>query len=238
MAAAESVERALDLVERAERHGAVLRMVGGVAINYLCGAGREHLGDLDFVATPKHRRAVETALTEDGSTPDREFNALHGHQRLYFEGPDGVPIDVFMGRMDMCHSLDLRDRLELSKPAVPAADLVLSKLQIVEFTEKDEEDTRTLFEHLELAERNEAIDPRRIREVTCSDWGWHRTVSANLERFAEGNDVVAARTRELLELMQEWPKSRRWNRRARVGTRKPWYRLPEEVAHGSAVGGA
>ena len=74
--------------------------------------------------------------------------------------------------------------------------------------------------------------------MTCSDWGWHRTVSANLERFSGAEDVVGRAGKRLLELMQEWPKSRRWNRRARVGTRKPWYRLPEEVAHGSAVGGA
>ena len=139
---------------------------------------------------PKHRRAVESALAEGGTIPDREFNALHGHKRLYFDGPDGVPIDVFMGRMDMCHDLDLRDRLELSDPTVPAADLALSKLQIVEFTEKDEQDTQTLLEHLEIAERHDAIDPRRIQEVTCADWGWHRTVSANLERFAATDDAV------------------------------------------------
>ena len=232
------VDRAVELVSLADRHGASLRMVGGVAITYLCGTGRSELGDLDFVASPKHRRAVEATLAEDGSIPDRELNALHGHKRLYFDGPDGMPIDVFMGRMDMCHDLDLRDRLELSRPTVTAADLALSKLQIVEFTEKDQQDTRTLLEHLPIAERHDAIDPRRIQEVTCSDWGWHWTVSANLERFSGADDVVGERASRLLELMQEWPKSRRWNRRARVGTRKPWYRLPEEVAHGSAVGGA
>jgi hypothetical protein len=142
-----------------------------------------------------------------------------------------------MGRMDMCHSLELKGRLQLLRPTVPAADLVLSKLQIVEFTEKDEVDTRTLFRRLEVAERHDAIDPRRIQEVTCADWGWHRTVSGNLERFASGADVVAERTRGLLRSMEDWPKSRRWNRRAKVGARKPWYRLPEEVAHDDAARG-
>jgi hypothetical protein len=233
-----SVKRAIGLVELAERHGASLRIVGGAAITHLCGTGRSQLGDLDFVASPKHRRAVEAAFEADGSLPDREFNHLHGHKRLYFQGPDGVPIDVFMGRMDMCHDLDLRNRLDLSRPTVTAADLALTKLQIVEFTEKDDADTRTLLAHLEIAERHDAIDPRRIQEVTCSDWGWHRTVSGNLERFALAGDMVGERAGHLLQLMQEWPKSRRWTRRARVGTRKPWYRLPEEVAHGSAAGGA
>ena len=102
-------------------------------------------------------------MAEDGIDPDREFNALHGHNASTSTAPDGLPIDVFMGRMDMCHDLDLRDRLELFSPTVTAADLALSKLQIVEFTEKDQQDTRTLLEHIEIAERHDAIDPRRIR---------------------------------------------------------------------------
>jgi hypothetical protein len=235
---AATVDRAAEIVELAERHGASLRMVGGIAITYLCGTGRQDLGDLDFVAAPRDRRAVEAAFAEDGSVPDREFNGLHGHKRLYFQGPDGVPVDVFMGRLDMCHELDLRDRLQLLSPTVTGADLVLSKLQIVEFTEKDRLDTQILFENLEIAERHDAIDPRRIQEVTSADWGWHKTVSTNLERFGSSGGPVGERARELVALMEEWPKSRRWKRRARVGTRKPWYRLPEEVAHGSAVGSA
>lgn len=238
MADADAVTRALELISRAERHGASLRMVGGVAIAYHCEGGRARQGDLDFVAGPKDRAAVEKALTEHGSLPDREFNTLHGHKRLYFEAPDGLPVDVFMGRMDMCHMLDLRTRLTLFSPTLPPADLVLSKLQIFEFTEKDREDTQVLLERFEITERHDAIDPRRIQEVTCADWGWHQTVSQNLQRFSPANDLAGERAGALLELMDSWPKSQRWNLRARIGTRKKWYRLPEEVAHGSAVGGA
>jgi hypothetical protein len=238
MSAEDAVRRAVELVELAERHGVTMRIVGGAATTYLCGTGRSELGDIDFVASPKHRRALEAAMADDGAVGDREFNHLHGHQRLYYQGSDGVVIDIFMGRMDMCHTLDLRSRLELAKPCVPAADLVLSKLQIVEFTEKDRQDTQTLLEHLPIDERHDAIDPRRIQEVTSEDWGWHHTVATNLEEFASVPGVAGERAGALLGLMEQWPKSRRWNRRARVGTRKPWYRLPEEVAHGSAAGGA
>jgi hypothetical protein len=211
-------------------------MVGGVAIAYLCGT-ESRAGDLDFVAGHKDRAAVESAMAEAGFVPDREFNHLHGHQRLYFEAPDGLPIDVFMGRMDMCHMLDLRDRLQLFSPTVPPADLALSKLQIVQFTEKDRLDTQALLDRIELAERHDAIDPRRIGEVTSSDWGWYQTVSQNLERFSTSGNVAGARAHELLELINGWPKTRRWTMRARVGTRKKWYRLPEEIAHGSSAGG-
>lgn len=232
----DAVARSLELISRAERHGASLRMVGGVAIAYLCGS-ESRAADLDFVAGHKDRAAVESALAEGGFAPDREFNHLHGHRRLYFEAPDGVPIDVFIGRMDMCHVLDLRARLRLFSPTVPPADLALSKLQIVQFTDKDHRDTQALLERIEITERHDAIDPRRIGEVTSADWGWFQTVSQNLERFSTSSDVAGARANALLELMNTWPKTRRWNMRARVGTRKTWYRLPEEVAHGSAAGG-
>jgi hypothetical protein len=236
VADSDAVARSLELVSRAERYGASLRMVGGVAIAYLCGT-ESRAGDLDFVAGRKDRSAVESAMAEAGFASDREFNLLHGHQRLYFQSPDGMPIDVFIGRMDMCHMLDLRDRLQLFSPTVPPADLALSKLQIVQFTEKDHRDTQALLERVEIAERHDALDPRRIGETTSTDWGWYQTVSQNLERFSTGGDVAGARANELLEVINDWPKTRRWIMRARVGTRKKWYRLPEEVAHGSTAGG-
>jgi hypothetical protein len=236
MSAPDAVARSLELISRAERHGASLRMVGGVAIAYLCGS-ESRAADLDFVAGHKDRSAVESAMTEAGFASDREFNHLYGHKRLYFEASDGVPVDVFMGRMEMCHMLDLRSRLQLFSPTVPPADLALSKLQIVQFTEKDHRDTQALLERVEITERHDAIDPRRIGEVTSEDWGWFQTVSQNLERFTASSDVAGARATALRELIEGWPKTRRWTMRARVGTRKKWYRLPEEVAHGSLAGG-
>jgi hypothetical protein len=236
LAASDTLAHALDLVSRAERHGASLRMVGGVATAYLCG-GESRNADVDFVAGQKDRTRVDVAMKEAGFVPDHEFNHLHGHKRLYFESHDGVQIDVFVGRMDMCHTLDLSARLKLFSPTVTPADLVLSKLQIVQFTEKDHRDTQTLLESIEITERHDAIDPRRIREVTCADWGWYQTVSQNLGRFSMSSELARERANSLLEMMSSGSKTRRWTMRARVGTRKRWYRLPEEVAHGSPAGG-
>ena len=88
--------------------------------------GRDHLslrhGSLGArrSSTSSHRRssAARSRRRSPRTDPSRIASStpLHGHKRLYFDGPDGMPIDVFMGRMDMCHDLDLRDRLELSQP--------------------------------------------------------------------------------------------------------------------------
>ena len=158
-----AVERALGLVSEAERRGVALRMVGGAAIFYLCGGAAATSRRPRLRRGPKDRGAVETMFADEGYLADREFNHLHGHKRLYFEAPDGLPIDLFMGRMDMCHDLDLRGRLQRYSPTIPPADLVLSKLQIVEFTDKDHEDTRALLERLEVDDRDDAIDTRRMR---------------------------------------------------------------------------
>ena len=37
----------------------------------------------------------------------------------------------------MCHKLDLKDRLGLDKLTIPLADLLVTKLQVVEITERE-----------------------------------------------------------------------------------------------------
>jgi hypothetical protein len=44
--------------------------------------------------------------------------------------------------------------------------------------------------------------------------------------------VLDARLDELLDRIEAEPKSRGWRLRARIGERKRWYELPEEVAGG------
>ncbi|HEY3553023.1 MAG TPA: hypothetical protein VGK66_04980, partial [Solirubrobacterales bacterium] len=55
------------------------------------------------------------------------------------------------------------------------------------------------------------------------------------ERFAlgvpdfEAAETVAERLRRLRAELESSPKSRAWKLRARIGDRKRWYELPEEV---------
>jgi hypothetical protein len=69
--------------------------------------------------------------------------------------------------------------------------------------------------------------------------GLWRTLTANLERCRghvedhqltdEERARVATRLHELLERIEAERKSRRWKLRAKIGERKRWYELPEEV---------
>ncbi|MGZ6033461.1 MAG: hypothetical protein ACXWNS_17160, partial [Isosphaeraceae bacterium] len=87
------------------------------------------------------------------------------------------------------------------------------------------------------------IDTDRFSKVLGADWGWWRTVTANLKKLpalaAERPHLhppappfdAAQACQRLLELAESAPKSVKWRLRANVGDRVRWYELPEEVGH-------
>lgn len=54
-------------------------------------------------------------------------------------------------------------------------------------------------------------------------------MTATLSRLSELYPAVADRCRQLGDVIQAAPKSRRFKLRARVGERVQWYELPEET---------
>ena len=158
--------------------------------------------------------------------------------RYYFEHPDtGLGVDVFMDELYFCHRIPFGGRLELDRPTIATADLLLEKMQIVELNLKDITDTMILLLEHPLGARSdgpEAIDATYIAELLRDDWGFYYTVTMNLDkvgRFLPENtaltalqaEVISARLAELRTLIEDAPKSRRWRLRAKVGTKKQWY---------------
>jgi hypothetical protein len=230
-------EQARALIEGADRAGVALRALGGIAIAFRCPAAlRPPLArrwkDLDLVTISAHRRKVEEYMESAGLSADREFNALHGRQRLNFVHPqEGYEVDVFVDRLVMCHTLDLADRLDADELTLHPADLLLSKLQVVETNDRD------FLDILALVADHE-VDERRIVDVLAKDWGWYRTATEVLDKSADyarrlpglpDRERALARIASLREAIEAAPKSRGWRMRARVGDRMRWYDVPEEV---------
>jgi hypothetical protein len=79
------------------------------------------------------------------------------------------------------------------------------------------------------------IDERRLGSVLGRDWGFLTTVSENLARLPNviphlGRELkrrLAAMVSDVRERMERAPKSRKFNLRAKVGTRVPWYRTAD-----------
>ncbi len=242
-------EEAHRIVREAAQHDLTLRLLGGAAINlHSPSASHRALArsypDLDFVLRERRGDRAETLMTELGYSPDKPFNLYNGHRRLLFHAERlGRQVDVFIGQFHMCHTIPLGDRLELEPITLPLAELLLTKLQIVQMNEKDVRDVcALLLDHPLGGEDAEMLNEERIASLCADDWGLCRTVGLSLEKVLEvsrGFDLeegllhqLGSQLSSLHQALESAPKSTRWKMRARVGDRVPWYELPEEVRRG------
>ena len=223
------VAEATAVVEEAAGRGALARVLGGVGVVIHCGSAHRDPEDIDLAVARRDVRALTGLLAERGYEASARFNAMHGDSRNVFHGPEGK-LDVFVGEFTMCHRLDLEPRLALDSPTLTVADLVLTKLQIVELTEKDSADLRALLETHGLgSEPGDAIDASHIAAVLADDWGYWRTATGTLERVAAAWPALREKIGELRARIDAEPKTRRFKMRARIGERRRWYELPEHV---------
>jgi hypothetical protein len=242
---------AVALVDGGARAGLRLRLLGGLGVRVLCPDFPPRLRagqDMDLACASKGRRDVAAYLEKSGCVPDKMFNSLNGDRQMYFTAPSGRPIDVMVDRLVMCHTLDFRSSFGNSSLTLDPADLLLSKLQIIELNAKDARDITHLLSGVPISATAQASDAPfihtgRFGEVLAADWGWWRTTTGNLEKLpallAESPEMIPPQPRfdpleqaaRLLDAAKSVPKSMKWKLRANVGDRVRWYELPEEVAH-------
>lgn len=235
------------LVEAAAGRGLAIRLMGGVAIwlhandDARAALGRDY-PDLDLVAHEPQSRQVRSFLDEQGYEGEKLFNAMHGAQRLLYREPTtGYQIDIFLDRFNMSHKLDLGKRLETEPVTLPAAELLLTKLQIAEINRKDVGDVLMLLWGHRLGDDDGPgeLNIEYIARVCAADWGLYTTLSDNLVKARElapellgdrleSSGAVTQIDTALARLDQQ-PKSLSWKARSRVGRRVRWYEVPEEV---------
>src|SRR5580693_5285594 len=173
---------AVALVDGAARAGLRLRLLGGLGVRVLCPGFPPRLRagqDMDLACASKGRRDVAAYLEESGCVPDKMFNSLNGDRQMYFTAPSGRPVDVMVDRLVMCHTLDFRPSFGNSSLTLDPADLLLSKLQIIELNAKDARDITHLLAGVPIGRPGAGpptdgpfIDPGRFGEVLAADWGW------------------------------------------------------------------
>jgi hypothetical protein len=233
------------LLAIADQQGVPMRLLGGIAVRLkapeIPPSLERQYKDIDFAVTKKGGGAADKLLRSAGYEPNVAFNAMHARERgLYYDEVHGRQVDLFINAFRMCHEIPLGDRLNVETQTVPLAELMLTKLQIIEVNEKDIRDTVLLFHGHPIADHDDgAVNGARIAELCADDWGLWRTITANLDRCRahvgdyelpqEDRSRVEASFDDLQQRIEDAPKSRGWRRRAKVGDRKPWYDLPEEV---------
>jgi len=249
----EYIAEAEAIIAAAAERGLHLRLLGALAVIKQCPGGiwllektNRVLTDLDFMGYDKEIGKIETMFGELG------YEVLGGRGvtmdvwvgRRIFHDPSGGRrrVDVFLDKLDFCHPIELKGRLDLDPVTIPLTDILLEKLQIVEINEKDLKDLVVLLLEHDVAEGDEPgrFDLGYVVGMLSNEWGFYYTVSLNFDRIRrymetigdlseEQRGIVAARLDAIWARVEAAPKGLRWKLRARVGPSRRWY---NEVGEG------
>lgn len=237
------------IIKASYEQGILLRVIGSLAFQMHCqqfgylqaAMGRAYT-DIDFAAYSKQIKQIQSLLVSLGYKDNREVFIVSEGQRSIFDKPEaGLHIDIFYEKLDFCHTIYWKDRLEVDSPTIPLAELLLEKMQIVQINEKDVIDTiMLLLEHPLGKVDKETINIKRVATLCANDWGLWRTTTMNLEKVCtlargypqlseEQKVKVDSRVKEAMDWLDKEPKSTGWKLRSRVGDRVKWYKEVDEV---------
>jgi hypothetical protein len=236
------------IMEGARRRGLTVRLLGGTAIRFRCPSATHRslnrkVPDIDLITRRKDARELSEMFVELGLEPMKMFNALHGDKRMLFTDVKlDRQVDVFVETFEMCHKFDFRGRMKLDDVTLPLADLLITKLQIIQINEKDYKDILSILLDHDLSEddfNKEKINAAYIASLCAKDWGIWRTLTRNLgwaRDFVQKLDIepdrketVVSRITGLLDRIEKEPKSIGWRMRSKIGERVIWYDEPEHV---------
>ena len=238
------VSEADRIMEAANSRKITLKLFGGVSFFMRCPSAKHRnlqrsYVDIDFMGYAKQSREIKQLFPQLGYVGRDRFNALMGHQRLIFNDVENARrIDIFLDVFEMCHKLNLKDRIGIDDRTIPLADMLATKLQIVEINEKDIKDILSILIDYDVAETDEgAINADYLSKLCSEDWGIYKTFTMNLGRILASlpereldqaeKDLLKVRIERLRQAIEGVPKSFKWKMRARIGERSVWYELPE-----------
>lgn len=240
---ADPVDEAQRVVEAADDRGLTVRLIGGTAVrNHSETMGEEpfvrNYRDVDFVGRREEESEIIDMMEELGYASNERFNTMRRYRLEFYDEDNDRKADYCIDKFEFCHEWNLRDRIGEDYPTVPIEDLLLSKLQIHEPSDRDVRDIVAMLNDHPVEERDdrERIDPAYISGLCRGDWGLYKTVTMSLDRvetYVENHDlpldesVIQLRVDDLRAFIEEEPKTLRWKLRSVIGERKQWYRQPE-----------
>ncbi len=237
------------IIQKSNEAKVLMRVIGSLAFQMHCpqfGYLQQAMGraytDIDFAAYGKQTREIHALMSSMGYTENREvYIASEGTRAIYDKPAAGLHVDIFYEKLDFCHTIYWKDRLEVDSPTIPLAELLLEKMQIVKINEKDIIDTiMLLLEHPVGDHDSETINAKLIAGLCANDWGLWRTTTMNLDKVrqlangyhqlhVEQKSKVSEQVNLILKRLNEEPKPFAWKMRNQVGDRLKWYKDVDEV---------
>jgi len=242
---ADIVEETRRIIESADKQGIVLRLFGGMAFRFRCPSATHRslerkYADIDFMALKQQSGEIKKFFPNMGYSPRKIFNAMSGDKRLIFNDIDqGRRVDIFLDKFEMCHKFDFSDRLTLDRLTLSLADLLATKLQVVQMTEREYRDIIALMHDHEVSDSDEpeTVNGTYLANLCADDWGAYKTFTINIANILAALDaykldtkekeIVRQRLNNLNSRIENVPKSMAWRMRAKIGEKKRWYELPE-----------
>jgi hypothetical protein len=229
-----------------------MRLMGGFAIRLHCPKfdhlydklQRKPALDLDLVTYSKFRPQIKKLFIELGYAPMASMALMFSTgttRQIYTDEANNRSVDVFFDRLEMCHAIDFKNRLELDSPTITLSDLFLQKAQIVKINEKDIKDMMILLrEHTVGDTEKETVNMNFIAKLLSDNWGFWYTAKTNLGKVQEflreykgltetDRQDIKSKIEKLLKTIEDEPKSFKWKMRAKIGTSKRWYTEVEEL---------
>jgi len=238
------LEEADRILRSADAKGVTLRLVGGSAVGMRCPSAsnpplsRRYV-DIDVIGHRKESAKISQLFKELEYTPRERFNAFQVTRLIFNDLKNARRVDVFLDVFEMCHKFNFKNRIDIESRTLPIADLLSTKLQIVEINEKDMKDIMAMLLDHDLATEDlpDRINASYMAKLCAEDWGIYKTFTMNLAKLPEfANRIglveepkkkVLERAQNLTKAIEDAPKSMGWKMRAAVGERKKWYELPE-----------
>jgi hypothetical protein len=239
----EFIEEALRIQSEAKNDGIHLRLLGSLAFRLQCPKNASHfealerrITDIDFASLTSNREQLLAFFKCRGYVVDENVLYTGGGYRYIFENPlNKNHIDIFFDRLEMCHTIVFKDRLNIDKRTISLADLLLEKMQIVDISRKDFKDTAILLLEHGIGKDDRMINMEYIANIMSGDWGFFHTFTTNLNRLKDvlpqfenfdnkERKIIRERIEYLLDQVHSSEKSIKWKARARIGTNIKWYR--------------
>jgi len=246
------VEEAKRIIDLCQSGNVTLRLMGGFAIRIHCPKHdylydklqRIPACDLDFVTYSKFRPLLNKLFEELGYAPLVSMALMFDtgrNRKVYQDDANNRSVDLFFDKLEMCHIIDFKNRLEIDSPTISLSDLFLQKAQICKINEKDIKDMIILLREHDVGEtEKETVNVRFIAKLLSNDWGFWYTTTTNINKVKEflgkyealteeDRKDVSAKIEKILKALNDEPKSLKWKMRAKIGTSKKWYTEVEEL---------